>query len=422
MSQIEAAQFAAYIGIDWADEKHDICLATSSRSEREFQVLKHHPQAIDEWAIALRKRFKGGQIAVCLEQTKGPLIYALLKYDFLVLYPVNPQSLSNYRKTFATSGAKDDPSDAALELDFLMKHRDQLSPWTPDDPQTRSLQRLVEIRKSLAQDKIRLTNKITGVLKEYFPQALELFSDKDSWVFCDFLLRWSTLEQAQRARKGTLEKFFRSHNAYRPQLFEQRFQSLKEAMPLTEDDCIITPSTLMVEALVEQLKALKSAMVTMDQEMDQRSQSHPDFFIFNSLPGAGPVFIPRLISAFGSDRNRYPSADDLLKYSGIAPVLERSGKKSWVHWRYACPKFLRQTFVEWAAQTVFHSFWAKIYYQKKRAQGHNHAAATRALAFKWIRIVYRCWKDRKPYDEARYLMALKKHGSPLLENLETLPN
>ena len=89
MSQIEAAQFAAYIGIDWADEKHDICLATSSTSELEFQVLKHHPQAIDEWAIALRKRFKGGQIAVCLEQTKGPLIYALLKYDFLVLYPVN---------------------------------------------------------------------------------------------------------------------------------------------------------------------------------------------------------------------------------------------------------------------------------------------------------------------------------------------
>jgi transposase len=174
MSQKEEPKFSAYVGIDWADEKHDICLSSSDKDQLEFQVLKHNPKAIDEWAIALKKRFSDGLIAICLEQTKGPLIYALLKYDFLILYPVNPQSLSNYRKTFATSGAKDDPSDAALQLDFLMKHRDQLSPWTPDDPKTRSLQRLVEMRKNLAHEKVRLTNKITGLLKEYFPQVLDL--------------------------------------------------------------------------------------------------------------------------------------------------------------------------------------------------------------------------------------------------------
>lgn len=418
MSQNKDIQFSAFVGIDWADQKHDICLSDPKTNKLEFLVLKHSPKEIDLWAMKLKKRFKDGLIAVCLEQTKGPLIYALLKYDFLILYPVNPQSLSNYRRTFATSRAKDDPSDAALQVDFLLKHRDKLSPWIPDEPQTRSLQRLVELRKSLVHDKIRLSNKITSHLKDYFPLALDLFPDKDTQVFCDFLLRWPTLKKAQKIRKTTFELFLKSHNSYRQGLFDERFSELKSALPLTEDDCIITPSALMVEALVGQFKLLRQSISKLDKAIQKLCKSHNDFFIFNSLPGAGDVFVPRLIAAFGSNRNRYRSANDLLKYSGVAPVLERSGKKSWVHWRYACPKFLRQTFVEWAGQTIHYSFWAKIYYQKKRDQGHNHSAATRALAFKWIRILFRCWQDHKPYDEAIYLLALQRNHSPILAGLE----
>ena len=121
--------------------------------------------------------------------------------------------------------------------------------------------------------------------------------------------------------------------------------------------------------------------------------------------------------AFGNDRNKYQSSDDILKYSGIAPVMERSGQKSWVHWRYSCPKFLRQSFVEWASESIRHSFWAREFYRVQRDKGKSHHAAVRALAFKWIRILFRCWQDRKPYDEAKYLMALQKKGSPLLANL-----
>lgn len=101
--------------------------------------------------------------------------------------------------------------------------------------------------------------------------------------------------------------------------------------------------------------------------------------------------------------------------AGIAPVIERSGQKSWTHCRYCCPKFLRQTFVEWAGQSVRYSFWAKAYYQQQIARGKHHNTAIRALAFKWIRIVFKCWKDNKPYDETTYLEALKKRNSPLLE-------
>jgi hypothetical protein len=122
---------------------------------------------------------------------------------------------------------------------------------------------------------------------------------------------------------------------------------------------------------------------------------------------------PRLLAVFGSQRDRYGSAEEVQVYSGIAPVLERSGKMKWVHFRWACPKFLRQSFHEWAGHSIVKSAWARAYYQQSRSQGQDHHAAVRALAFKWIRILFRCWKDRVAYDEKKYLAALAKRGSPL---------
>ncbi len=137
--------------------------------------------------------------------------------------------------------------------------------------------------------------------------------------------------------------------------------------------------------------------------------------MFASLPGAGRVLSARLLAAFGEQRDRFPSAAAFQKHTGIAPVTERSGNKHWVHWRWACPKFLRQTFVEWVEQTVCKSFWARAFYDSHRARGSGHNATIRALAFKWIRILYRCWVDRTQYDEARYLLVLQKRHSPLIK-------
>jgi hypothetical protein len=143
----------------------------------------------------------------------------------------------------------------------------------------------------------------------------------------------------------------------------------------------------------------------------------PDYALFRALPGAGPALAPRLCVAFGERCERFPNAAALQKYAGVAPVTERSGDKSWVHWRYSCPTFLRQTFVEWVGQTIPRSFWAKAFYDACRARGARHQAALRALAFKWIRVLHRCWVDRVAYDESRYLMALQKRRAPLLNSL-----
>src|SRR5262249_436039 len=154
-------------------------------------------------------------------------------------------------------------------------------------------------------------------------------------------------------------------------------------------------------------------IATLDRKIAEAAEAHPDFFIFQSLPGAGAALAPRLLAALGSQRDRYGSATEVQKYSGIAPVTERSGKKKWVHFRWACPKFLRQSFHEWAGHSIAQSVWARAYYQRQPHRRKEPHAAVRALAFKWIRIVFRCWQDRVAYDETRYLAALAKRGSHL---------
>lgn len=411
--------FAALIGLDWADGKHAICLQSAGSSDREADELEHRPETIDEWARGLRRRFGGRPVAIALELAKGPLVYALRKYEFLVLFPLNPATLAKYREMFAPSGAKDDPTDAELALEFLLKYPEKLKPLDPQSAEMRALQQLVEMRRRLVDDQTRITNRLTSALKNYFPQALEWFADKASLLFCDFLARWPTVKAARQARRATLKRFFHEHNVRRTALIQQRIDAIKRAVPLTEDEGVITPYALLVKVLVEQLRATLQAIETFDREIAERAPRHPDFPIFDSFPAAGPVFGPRLLSAFGEQRERYPAATDLQRYGGVAPVTERSGNDVWIHWRLKCPKFLRQTFVEWAALTIPRSFWAAAYYQQQRSKGNSHQAAVRALAYKWIRILHHCWRTGHKYDETTYLRALKKRSSPLLEHIVT---
>lgn len=409
------SDFAALVGIDWADKKHDICEVTTDGGTMKFDVILSSPKSIIEWANNLKLKYPNQSIAVACELKKGPLIYALEHFDHIVLFPVNPQTVAKYRKAFTVSGAKDDPSDAKVIMEILQTHMHKLSPLFPQDPAIRALAQLTESRRSLVQDRVALTNKITSALKNYYPQALQWFSEKDTLIFCDFLIRWPTLAKAKKAHRSTLLKFFDQHNSRYPAVNQKRIEEIKSAIALTSDPGVIEPNYLLVEILTTQLRSLILGIESLDNEIKTRYRKQNDRHIFDSLPGAGPQLSPRLLIAFGTNRNRFDKAADLQKMAGIAPVIERSGQKSWTHWRYCCPKFLRQTFVEWAGQSVRYSFWAKAYYQQQIARGKHHNTAIRALAFKWIRIVFKCWKDNKPYDETTYLEALKKRNSPLLE-------
>ena len=413
--------YSAYIGIDWADLKHDICIQSGSSEHREFDQIPHQVEQIDAWAKSLHKRF-GGPIAVALELSKGPIVYALQKYDFFVIYPIHPSTLAKYREAFNPSGAKDDPTDAELALDLIIRHPHRFKPLCPQSEEMRTLTTLVEQRRCLVDDKIRLTNRLRNTLKQYYPQALEWFDRIDTALFCDFIGRWPTLTKIKRARPATVETFFRQRNMRFAHVIETRLQSIRSATPLTTDEAVIAPHRLQALVLVELLRVILTSIKRYDDQIAQLAPQHPDFALFQSLPGAGPSLAPRLLVAFGEQRERFDSAEQVQRYAGIAPVTERSGNKHWVHWRWQCSTFLRQTFTEWAAQTINKSFWAGAYYYQQREKGATYQAAVRSLAFKWIRILYRCWKSNTPYDESTYLKALQRRGSPLLKQLQTANN
>jgi transposase len=255
-------------------------------------------------------------------------------------------------------------------------------------------------------------------LKSFFPQVLAWFPDLATYLVCDFLLRWPTLESAKKANKSALRSFFLSHHCSRKELIESRIASIKDSVALTTDKAVINSSIPMLKALATQMKVTLQAIKEMDRQIEELCNCHEDYHLFSSLPGSGTVYSSRLLAALGSNRDRYKSADQLARLSGIAPVIERSGKSTWVHWRMFCPKFLRQSFHEYAGESIRHSLWAKAYYQCQRDRGKTHPAAVRALAFKWIRIIWKCWKTNTEYDEAVYLQSLKKRNSPLMKYIE----
>ena len=243
---------------------------------------------------------------------------------------------------------------------------------------------------------------MTALLTAYFPQVLQWFDDIRTTLVCDVLLRWPPLEALQKVRPSTLEKFFHAHNSVRKETIARRIAALKAALPLVTDPAVMDASVLMIKALAAQMKTTMAAIRAFDQEIETLCRTQEDSPLFASLPGAGPVYAARLTAAMGTARDRWTPVEELLCYSGVAPVMERSGKSMWIRWRYCCPKLLRQSFHEYAGESIHHSCWARAYSMSQRARGKSHQAAVSALACKWIRIIYRCGQTRTPYSEVRY--------------------
>jgi transposase len=417
----EASPVAAWVGLDWADQQHVICLYEVATGHRALTRLEQKPEALQDWLSQLRQRFGGAPVAIVLEQARGAVIYALLSADFVRLYPVNPQSLASYRKAYAPSGAKSDPADAVLLMEMVRNSPERFRVWKPDDADTRSLQLLTQNRRQLVNQKTALTNQLTSLLKTYYPQALQLAGALDSLQACDFLKQWPTLEALQHARAGQIRQLYREHGHPSPEQLDRRLEQIRQARPLTTDPAALLSGAMMVEALVQQLRPLLGAIERFDRQIAALFRKHPDRPLFDHLPGAGAVLAPRLVAAFGTDRDRFQSAQQAQQLFGIAPVTEQSGKQRWVHWRWACPKFLRQTFHEFAGHSRHWCGWAQALYQRLRRCGKGHHAALRVLAFKWIRILFHCWKTRTVYDEQIYLKSLQKRNPTLWDEIQLLP-
>lgn len=414
------ASVAAWIGLDWADQRHVGCLYDVASGQQESFTLESSAEAIPAWLAQLRQRYGGRRVAIVLEQRRGALIHALLGCEFVILYPINPQSLAKYRQAYFSSGAKSDAEDAPLLMELVRHRPDRFHPWQPDDPQTRSLQLLTEARRRWVDQQTALTNQLTQLLKGYYPQALQLAGELSSPGACQFLKRWPTLAALQQARPSQIRKHYQSYGRPTAAELDCRLERIRQAQPLTQDPAVLLHGSLMLRALVDQLLPLFDTLREFERQIAALFAQHPDRPLFEHLPGAGKVLAPRLLAAFGTQRERWQQAAEVLTYWGVAPVTEQSGRSRWVHWRLACPKFLRQSWHEFAAHSRKPCGWAKAFYQQLRARGKGHHAALRALAYKWIRILFRCWQTRTPYDEQVYLKSLEQKKSPLLAAIQAL--
>ena len=414
--------WAAFAAIDWGSRKHFWSMLPAPGGPTETGVLPNTPEAVEPWAMGLYQRFQGSPIAIALEQKHGAVVYLLSKYSHLVLYPVPASMAASYRHTFFPSGAKNDSGDAALLLDLLLHHRPRLRPRQSDTDDTRLIQFLVEQRRQFVQHKVRHLQRLTDCLQQYFPQIRQWFDSLDSPMVAALLERWPVLPRLQRAHPGTLRRFFLQHHCRKEELIQQRIASIYAAIPATQDEVVIEACSRKTQTSLNLIRLLRNDIAALDKRLQELVDVHPDAPLFASFPGAGKVTVPRLIAAFGTHRETYSSADDLQRFSGIAPVKISSGNSRWIGMRRACPKFLRQTFHEFAGQSIPHSAWAKAYYQRHLQSQSDHHAAVRSLAYKWIRILYRCWEDHRLYDESVFLESQRRHGSLLGPALATVTN
>ena len=399
--------YAALLAIDWADQKHDLLLSPAAQTPGDVEPFTVKAEDLDVFFAKLRTRFSHGSIAVFVEAHRGALVHQLMSLDYVHLFPINPKSAAKFREALHPSGAKTDALDVACLLEFGRSQLAKLRRWVPDTETTRELGLLCEARRGLVDRRTELTNELASVLKGYYPQAIQLVGELNKPLAWNFLTKWDTLPKAQEAKAAKIKAFYYEHNCRSTSLVEKRLKLLEEARSLTTDAAIVNASCLRVKALVRELRSLHQSIGEYDKRLAELTAIHPDAAIFRPIPGAGPCLLPRLIAAFGTDRTRWEDSDSMATFSGVAPVRVASGKNlNQVRCRYACPRFLRQTFIELASSTVLYCDWAKEFFDQRRAREWKANRIYRALAFKWIRILWRMWKERQPYDPARLQRAL----------------
>jgi hypothetical protein len=215
--------FDLVIGLDRSDRKADLYLIDPRSGKTEKQLIATSPEALHDWLAELRRQHPEGRVAICLEQPAANLILFLEPYSWIRLYAINPITLQKFREAFVTSRAKNDGKDAQYLAELLLTHHDKLKPWQPDDSQTRQLQQLVSHRRAVVDERTGLSNRLQALLKQYFPQALELCGE-DLWrpLAIAFLLKWPTLQSVQKAKPSSVKTFYYLHGSRSQKLIEQR--------------------------------------------------------------------------------------------------------------------------------------------------------------------------------------------------------
>jgi transposase len=399
-----------FAALDWARAHHDVVIIDRHGTIQETIRFEHTQ---DGWARFRTLANHYPKLPLAVETSHGTVVEQLFAAGVTV-YPVNPKQAERYRERHAPAGVKDDQRDAWTLADALRLDGHIWRPLAAQDPVLAELQLLCRDEIALIEQRTAFVNQLRQALHEYYPAALEAFDDWCEPYAWEFVLAFPTAAKLQAAGRRRWEKFLHAHKLWRPATMERRLEVFARAAAFGGTAPTVAAKSLLAVSLARVLLTLQVQLDDYRQRIAEVFAKHPDHDLFGSLPGAGPKLAPRLLGEIGDDRARWPDAGSLQCTAGTAPVTKQSGKTCYQLFRHACNDTLRATVHLWADLSRHRCAWAEAYYQAHRKKGQSHACALRCLGQRWLKILWKMWQSRTPYDEALHLRHQVQHGSWLL--------
>lgn len=395
-----------FVGLDWAAVTHAVCVLDSDGRKVAAFTVEHTADGLTGLVRRLARFGVPEVIPVAIERPDGRLVDVLLEAGHPVV-PVKPKAIKTWRESEQGSGAKSDAGDAYVIADYLRCRLRRLSVAVPYTPQTKALRTVVRTRGDLVDMRVAVTNQLSALLDLHWPGAKAIFHDVESPIALEFLTRYPSAAHAQHLGAKRLTAFCAKHGYSGRRTGEQLLQRLRAAPPGTLDETLCEAVRDAVIALVTVLKAVVAALKDLGRSVTATLGEHPDSEIFTSLPRSGQINAAQILAEWGDCRQAYDSPDAVAALAGATPVTKESGKHRAVHFRWACNKRFRTAITTFADNSRHASPWAAEIYARARARGHDHPHAIRILARAWIRVIWRCWNDRVPYDPAHHGNAVR---------------
>lgn len=400
-----------YIGIDWSETHHDVCILQENGSRLSAFQIEHSPDGFAQLAQEIEKLgLPAEENLVALETAHNLLTDFLLDCHYLV-YVLAPSVVKSSRGRFGSSGARNDQRDAHLLADMLRTDRARFAPWKPNGSVIRQMQVQLGFIDDLTETITRFSNRLRAQLLRYFPSALNLFSDLTTQITLHFLIAYPTPQAARALTYDQFVAFCRSHAYSHPQDMPKNYACLHQPT-LRPDPAMEAAYQKVVPFLARQLLSAVRRKKQAIREVQQLFVSHPDQAIFASLPGAGELLAPKLLVMFGDHRDRYPMPGSVQALAGTCPVTIHSGKSKSIRFRKACNRDFRRTAQQLAIFSVRQSPWAAAYFADALSRGQSESHAYRCLANRWLAIAWTLWQRNECYDESRHLQDVNRHQRP----------
>jgi transposase len=390
-----------FVGLDWAAMTHAVCVLDATGTARWRGTVPHTAAGLAELVQRLRRFGPPSTLLVALERPSGLVVDTLLEAGFPVV-PIHPNVVKATRPRYAAAGGKSDPGDAYLLADLLRTDGHRFRPLLPLADETRALRALVRGRDDLVAQRVAFANQLRALLERFWPGAAAIFADIDSPIALAFLARYPTPQSAERLGERRLAQFLRRHAYCGRRPAAELLTRLRTAPLSHSGEAEAEASGELVQTFVAVLTPLVAQIQQLSAAITAALDQHPDGALLQSLPRSGQINAAQILAELGDDRARFPTADQLAAEAGVAPVTHASGKHRGVAFRWACNKRLRHALTTFADNSRHASTWAAAVYARARARGCEHAHAIRILARAWVRVLWRCWQDRRPYDPTRH--------------------